>query len=176
MANSPKDNIEVIHGLTHEEFTEQIKYDKSLQFQFSPFFNDERKFLKGTGKFIFYLCLLAYMIGPLILIPFIAYKFDNWYLLFGILFSYFSTFLATKKKQWQWAAPILFMVWYWYKNGFHINDYVNFFWLCLLWGGFFYSCAVGYEDQYAKIGVLNNPSLFNKLSEERIIIFLKKTQ
>jgi CheY-like chemotaxis protein len=174
MVATTKSNIEILYGLTHEEFIKNVNEDKTLQFQFDPFFNDERKLLKGTGKVFFNLCLIAYIIGPLILIPLTAYKFENWYLLVGILFSYFSTFLATKKKQWQWAAPLLFMFWYWYKNGFHINDYVNFFWLCLLWGGFFYSCAVGYEDQYAKIEVLKDADLFNKLSKQRIIYFMKK--
>ena len=175
MAQS-KTNIESIRGMTYEEYVEGKKSDKTLQFQFDPIFTNEKVFLKGFGKVLFYACLMGYMIAPIIIVPLISYKYDNWYLLFGILFSYFSTFLAMRKQQWQWAAPLLFMFWYWYKNGFHIDDYENFFWLCLLWGGWTYSLAIGYEDEFAKIEVLKNPELFNKLSKNGTIYFLHKTE
>lgn len=115
------------------------------------------------------------MIAPIILIPFIAYIYNDWYLLFGILFSYVSTFLATKKHNWQWAAPLLFMFYYWFKFGFHIGDHVNFFWLCLLWGNWMYLLAVGYEEEFAKIAILKDPDLFNKLSQQGTIYFLSKS-
>lgn len=175
MATQTKTNIESIRGMSYDEFIEGKKTDNTLQFQFDPFFSNERIFLKGFGKGLFYTCLFGYMIAPIILVPLIAYKYDDWYLLFGIAFSYFSTFLALRKQQWQWAAPLLFMFWYWYKNGFHIDDYVNFFWLCLLWGGWMYSLAVGYEEEFAKVSILKDPDLFNKLSQQGTIFFMRKT-
>ena len=38
-----------------------------------------------------------YLIGLLIIIPLIAYKFDNWYILFGIAFCYLGVVLAARK-------------------------------------------------------------------------------
>ena len=168
--------IETIKGMSFNEFIESKKTDNTLQFQFDPLFNDERLFLKGFGKVLFNTCLFCYMIAPIILVPTIAYKFDDWYLLFGILFSYFSTYLAIRKKSWQWAAPLLFMLWYWYSNGFHLNDYINFYWLCLFWGGFTYSLAIGYEDEFAKSTILKDPDLFNKLSQNGTIFFMRKVK
>ncbi len=176
MATQTKNNIESIRGMSYTDFIESKKNDDTLQFQFDPFFTNQRIFLKGFGKGLFYTCLLGYMIAPIIFVPLIAYKYDNWYLLFGIAFSYFSTFLALRKQQWQWAAPLLFMFWYWYKNGFHIDDYVNFFWLCLLWGGWMYSLAVGYEEEFAKVSILKDPDLFNELSQQGTIFFMRKTE
>ena len=37
-------------------------------------------------KFMFRLFFFLYAIAPLICVPFIAYKEDNWYILFGIGF------------------------------------------------------------------------------------------
>lgn len=176
MATQLKTNIESIRGMSYHEFIEGKKTDSSLQFQFDPLFTNERIYLKGFGKFLFYFCLFGYMIAPVILVPLVSYKYDNWYLLFGIAFSYFSTYLAIRKKQWQWAAPTLFMCWYWYKTGFHFDDYINFFWLCLLWGGWMYSLAVGYEEEFAKVAILKDPDLFNKLSQSGIIFFMRKTE
>ena len=176
MATQPKNNIESIRGMSYNEFIEGKKVDETLQFQFDPFFSNERIFLKGFGKGLFYTCLFGYMIAPVILVPLIAYKYEDWYLLFGIAFSYASTYLALRKKQWQWAAPLLFMCWYWYKNGFHLDDYINFFWLCLAWGGWMYSLAVGYEEEFAKVAILKNPDLFNKLSQQGTIFFMRKAE
>lgn len=175
MGTQTNSNIESIRGMSYSEFVECKKTDKTLQFQFDPFFNNARIYLKGFGKGLFYSCLFGYMIGPMILVPLIAYKYGNWYLLFGIAFSYFSTFLALRKHQWQWAAPLLLMFFYWYKNGFHLDDYVNFFWLCLLWGGLMYSLAVGYEEELAKVSIFQNPQLFDKLSQDGTIFFMRKT-
>lgn len=175
MATQTKNYIESIRGMSYDEFIKGKKTDNTLQFQFDPSFSNERIFLKGLGESLFYTCLFGYMILPIFLVPLIAYKYDDWYLLFGVAFSYFSTFLALRKQQWQWAAPLLFMFWYWYKNGFHIDDYINFFWLSLLWGGWMYSLAVGYEEEFAKVSILKDPDLFNKLSQQGTIFFMRKT-
>ena len=166
--------IETIRGMSFNEFIEGKKIDNTLQIQFDPLFNNERLFLKGFGKVLFYTFLFSYMIAPIILVPIIAFNFDDWYLLLGIMFSYFSTYLAIRKKSWQWAAPLLYMLWYWYSNGFHLNDYINFYWLCLFWGGLTYSLAIGYEDEFAKSAILSDPNLFNKLSQNGTIFFMRK--
>lgn len=175
MVNIPKSNIEIINGLSYEEYVEGIMYDKTLQFQFNDLiFTEQRKLLKGTGKFIFYFFMYGYMIGPLILVPLIAYKYENWYLLFGILFSYLSTFLTTINIKNTWGVVLLFFIWYWFKNGFHLDDYLTFFYVCYFWGGIFYQFAVGLEEEYAKIEVVKNSDIFNRLSQSGIIYFMKK--
>jgi len=175
MTETNKSNIEVIRGMTHEEFLESKKSDKTLQFHFDNLiFSDERKFLKGAGKVIFYLFLFGYMLGPVIITPFIAYSYDNWYLLFGILFSYFSTFLALKNKKTLWVLALIYLVWYWVDYGFHLNDYPTFFGLSFIWGSLIYQFAINTEDEYAKVEILKNSELFNSLSQKGIIYFMKK--
>jgi len=98
MPETNDSNINVIKGLTYQEYTNAVQFDKTLQFHFDTSFTAERKFLKGFGKTAFYFFMLGYMYGPLILSPIIAYKHQNWYLLFGILFSYWGTYVAFSKK------------------------------------------------------------------------------
>jgi hypothetical protein len=68
MEKQLKTKIESIHGMTYINYIEGKKTDETLQFQFASFFHDERKFLKGFGKGLFYACLFGYMIAPIILI------------------------------------------------------------------------------------------------------------
>lgn len=172
---SPEKEIEVLHGITYEDYIEGTKHDGTLQFHFNDLvFTQHRKILKGTPKFICNFFIYAYQIFPLILVAFIAYKYNNWYLLFGILISYFSTFLTSRNIKALWMAPFLFFIWYWYKHGFHLKDYLTFFYLCDVWGGFFYMMATGCEKEYAKNEVLNNPELFNSFSRNGTIYFLRK--
>lgn len=145
-----------------------------MQIQFSPSFNDERLFLKGKSKVIFYLFVFTYMYVPIILIPFFSYYFSNLYLLFGLFFSSISIYFGLRKNIFPWATPFIFMIWYWYQFGFHLNYYINFFWLCTFWGGFFSRFAIDLENEYAKIEILNDEDLFNRLMEERIIYSVRK--
>jgi hypothetical protein len=174
MTDNKKD-IEIIHGMTHAEYMEIIKYDKTLRFEFSPLFSNEQIFLKGFGKVIFNISVLAYMIAPLILVPLVAYKYSNWYLLFGIAFCYLSTFLEMRKIiKWIYAYCIFYLGWYWHDYGFHLDDYGNFFGLCVFWGSSFYYIATIIEDEFAKGEIVKNEELFNKLSEDKIIFFGRK--
>ena len=174
MTNS-KGDVEIIHGMTHAEYIDNIKYDKTLRFEFSALFSNEQIFLKGSGKIIFSICVFAYMIAPLLLVPIFAYKYSNWYLLFGIAFCYLSTFLEMRKIiKFIYAYCIFYLAWYWYDYGFHLDDYGNFFGLCIFWGSSFYYIATIIEDEFAKGEIVKNEELFNKLSEDKIIFFGRK--
>ena len=174
MTDNKKD-IEIIHGLTHAEYMENVQHDKTLRFEFSPLFSNEQSFLKGFGKIIFSISTFSYMIAPLILVPIFAYKYSNWYYLFGITFCYLSTFLEMRKTiKFIYAYCIFYLAWYWHDCGFHLDDYANFFGLCIFWGSSFYYIATIIEDDFAKQEILKNAELFNKLSEEKIIFFGRK--
>jgi tetratricopeptide (TPR) repeat protein len=174
MPETNNSNIDVIKGLTYQEYTNGAQYDKTLQFHFDTSFTAERKFLKGFGKTAFYFFMFGYMYGPLILIPIIAYKDHNWYLLFGILFSYWGTYIAFSKKNGILIIPIILLCWFWFNHGFHLNDYGIFFCLSFIFGHIFCGIAIQTETEFAKLEIMKDPSLFDKLSKEEIIYFLKK--
>src|SRR5665647_1770952 len=174
MPETNDSNIDIIKGMTYQEYIKGVQWDKTLQFHFDTSFTAERKFLKGFGKVAFYLFKLGYMYGSLILIPIIAYKYHNWYLLFGILFSYWGTYIAFSKKNGILIVPIIFLCWFWFSHGFHLDNYGIFFCLSFIFGHMFCGIAIQTETEYAKIEIMKDPLLFNKLSKEGIIYFLKK--
>ncbi len=174
MRETNDSNIDIIKGMTFQEYTREIQYNKTLQFHFDTSFTAERKFLKGFGKTAFYFFMLGYMYAPIILIPVFAYTYSNWNLLFGILFSYWGTYIAFSKKNGVLIVPIILLVWFWISHGFHFNDYGIFFCLSFIWGHIFCGIAIQTETEYAKIEIMKDPLLFNKLSREESIYFLKK--
>jgi hypothetical protein len=99
----------------------------------------------------FKLFAFLYMFAPLIVVPFIAYKFDNWYILFGILFSYLGATLAANKPKWFYPLP-LFCIGFWVAKGFNIHQYVTLFFFFALGGFIFYQIA----DEYDKSRMRNS--------------------
>lgn len=85
------------------------------------------------------LCLL-YLIGPLVVIPALAYEHGNGWLLFGILACYVGCLSATGFRSIM-AGATLFCVVFWFLAGFHTHHYVTFYYLCALSGYFLYSFA-----------------------------------
>ena len=167
-------NIDIIKGMTYDEYINDVQYDKTLQFHFDTSFTGERKFLKGFGKAAFYFFMIGYIYAPLILIPVFSHTYGNWYLLFGILFSYWGTYISFSKKNGVLIVPIILLIWFWVSRGFHLNDYGIFFCLSFIWGYMFCGIAIQTETEYAKMEIMKDPLLFNKLSREEIIYFLKK--
>ena len=150
-----KDNIEIKYGMTHEEFIENIKYDKTLYFELSPSFSTHELLAKGFGKIIVIIGTLAYFIVPLVLIPLVAYHFTNWYLLFGIALSYLSTMIEGRKIiKWIYAYCLIYFSWYWYDFGFHLNEYANLFGLCVFWGSLSYYIISDIEKGCVKKEIL----------------------
>lgn len=105
--------------------------------------------------FMFNLFAFLYIVAPLIVIPYWAYSNSNGYLLFGILFSWFSSYTSFQRRQ-----KILFLfqiicIGFWIKSGFSIHQYITFFFFCSLWGYLSAQIAEGY-DQLSKRGTLEN--------------------
>jgi|SRR5579859_1391828 len=124
--------------------------------------------MKVMFRFFFFL----YTIAPLIVLPFLAYKEQNGYFLFGIAFSYAGVLLAARKPKWFYPLPI-FCIGFWMANGFSIHQYVTLFFFCLLGGFMFYQMAESY-DQLSKKGTLENDEDRTKFSKENPNYLLEK--
>jgi len=171
--NKNKKDIKIEYGMSHSEFIENIKYDKTLYFELSPSFSNHKIISKGFGKIIAIIGTFTYLIIPLIFVPIVAYMYSNWYLLFGILFSYLSTMLEGGKIiKWIYAYCLIFFSWYWYDFGFHLNEYANLFVLCVLWGSLTYYILSLIEEDFVKKEIYNDSVLFNTLSNNRSILFV----
>ncbi len=89
--------------------------------------------------------VLVYVLVPLIIIPYLSLKSDNWFGLFGILF-YYGGLLIAKTKQWIFfPIPLLFCFWYWYTYGFSPREYVAIYFYCIVCGALIYLARDGYN-------------------------------
>lgn len=107
-------------------------------------------------KFLrFYSALFATLnIGiPLIVIPLVAYKFDNWWLLFGILLALIGSFISIMKGGYTFVSlATLFCIGFWIKGGFNIHQYVTFYYFSFLFGFIFYGTMAEFNKRKAIVG------------------------
>jgi len=88
----------------------------------------------------------VYFILTLVLIPVFAYLFDNYWLLFGIAFSFLGYIVKDLKPEKIFFVITIAIIIYWFKVGFHFSDPVTFFWFSFLFGGIFKAFVIGYND------------------------------
>lgn len=115
---------------------------------------------------MFKLFAFLYIFAPIFVVPYWAYRFGTWYLLFGILFSFAGSFSAAKESK----AIYLFAcicVGYWIRSGFDFHQYTTFYFFCSLWGYVIWRIAESY-DQESKRGTLDNDEeMLSHLSDNR---------
>ena len=128
-------------------------------------------------KNLFRICVVVYQFGPLIIFPYFAYHFDNWYLLFGILFSWLGSFSVFNFKSYMGIFLILAII-TWIRVGFNFHQYVTFFFFSSLFGYIVTTMAESY-DQESKKGTLENDaerSKFMKANPDYLKDQMKKWQ
>ena len=115
---------------------------------------------------MFKLFAFLYMIAPLLVIPYWAYFNDNWYLLFGIPFSYLGSYssFSPRLKSFIFLFTIV-CIGVWIGTGFSIHQYITFFFFCSLWGYLITQIAEEY-DQESKRGTLENDSELKNFLEK----------
>ncbi len=166
-------------GVTHADFAAGVK---NRTMGFKVMFGEPNKLLYGPRKKMFNIFVMLYMVAPVVLIPILAYHADNWWLLFGIAFSYLFTFFATwgnNKQSGKWMSNLIyyFFIYFvvnWIRNGFHFYDYATFFFFCSLWGTFFFKVADQVQFDYALQMLTENEQLFNMAVGKNQIMIIHK--
>ena len=168
-------------GVSHKDFVDGVN---SGAMGFKVMFGEPSKLLYGSRKTMFTIFVMLYMAVPIIAIPLLAYHADNWWLLFGIPFSYLFTYFATwanNKYSGKWKSNmiyyfLIFCIVYWIRNGFHFYDYATFFFFCSLWGTFFFKVADQVQFDYALQLLKEDTKLFNLAIEENQILIIRKDE
>ena len=125
--------------------------------------SNEDKWGKAQRRILTSLHLLftfLYGWAPLVIVPLLAYHYDSWWLLFGILFSY-----AGAAGQ----LSVLFAVvaiGFWIGNGFDIRQYLTFFFFCNLWGCLTYHCAEAYDSERRRGTSDSDEERFRRYADE----------
>jgi len=112
--------------------------------------------MKTTFRFKVPMQLFAFitLILPLVVIPIIAYLFDNWWLLCGVLSVFLGVWLAESKPKLFFVLPPLGIA-FWIEQGFDIHNPLTFFLFCCAFGYVFYSITIEYEKLFKKELVSN---------------------
>ncbi|MEO6136410.1 MAG: hypothetical protein ABIP35_14725 [Ginsengibacter sp.] len=109
--------------------------------------------LAAAAKFkrIATIIFIVFFSLTLILIPAFAFLFDNYWLLFGIAFSFLGYVVKNLKPEKIFFVITIAIIIYWFKVGFHFSDPITFFWFSFLFGGIFKAIVIGYDDLAKKI-------------------------
>lgn len=102
---------------------------------------------KRIATFIF----IVFFILTVILIPTLAFLFDNYWLLFGIAFSILGYIVKDLKPEKIFFVITISIIIYWFNAGFHFSDPVTFFWFSFLFGSIFKAFVIGYDNLADKI-------------------------
>ncbi len=111
---------------------------------------EQEEFLGSLKVMLYCSSVLWALIVPVIVIPFFAYYFDNYYLLFGIPIAYVSSFLGIVGSR----LPLYFLllcIGYGFWNGFNPRQYIIFFGLVSFCNFLFAAFADGYWEQIKTI-------------------------
>ncbi len=87
--------------------------------------------------------------SPLIIFPLLSLYIHDWWLLFGILFSYLGGLLSEIRRSWI-LIVIIYIIFYALKFGFMENRYVNIFFLCYLYGHITFSLGTYFIKRFDK--------------------------
>ena len=102
---------------------------------------------KRTATIIF----IVFFILTITLIPTFAFLLDNYWLLFGIAFSFLGYIVKDLKPEKIFFVITIAIIIYWFKSGFRFSDHVTFFWFSFLFGSIFKAFVIGYDDLAKKI-------------------------
>jgi hypothetical protein len=97
-------------------------------------------------KLMFGLFAFLYMVSPLVVVPTFAYLEGNYYLLLGILFSYFASYTAISGQLKGFIYLFLLLsIGFWLSSGFSVYQYITFFFFCSLGGYLLAAIADAYD-------------------------------
>jgi hypothetical protein len=163
--------INVTESITHAEFVKGMQ-DKTVGFKVMR--GEPYQLTTGAKRTVFNILVMLYTVAPLILIPLWAYYESNWVLLAGIAVSYLASFSAARQSKIIFLFTLL-CIGYWIRSGFHIHDYITFFFFCALWGYMVFQMAESAQTEYAAQALMDNPNLFNEaIAQERIIVIRRR--
>ena len=109
--------------------------------------------LAAAAKFkhIATIIFMVFFVLTIILIPMFSFLFDNYWLLFGIAFSFLGYIVKDLKPEKIFFVITIAIIIYWFKSGFHFSDPLTFFWFSFLFGSIFKAFVIGYDDLAKKI-------------------------
>lgn len=150
--------IDVTETISHEEFVTGLQ-DGTVGF--APRGGEAVRLASGGGRVLFTICLLLYLVAPVLVIPVWAYHERNWWLLLGIVVaSLIAPQLAQRRGSSIGGLLLLASLIFIFTKGLH--NYFTFFSLCALWSYFFFRLAEAVQIESAKQTLIDSPESFQR--------------
>jgi hypothetical protein len=148
--------IDVTQTISHEEFVKGLQ-DGTVGF--APRGGEAVRLASGSGRVFFTICLLLYLVAPVLVIPVWAYHERNWWLLLGIVVaSLIAPQLAQRKGSSIGGLLLLASIIFFFTKGVH--NYFTFFPLCALWSYIFFQLAEAVQGESARKTLIGSPECF----------------
>lgn len=109
--------------------------------------------LKIAGKFkrISVIHFSTFLISTIVLIPLFAFLFDNYWLLFGFIFSFVAPIFKAENLKKVFVFLTVAVIIYWFSVGFHFSDKITFYWFSFMFGYINQSFIEGFDNLSQKI-------------------------
>jgi hypothetical protein len=157
-------------GVTHADFVAGVR---AGELGFKCVFGEPIRLVSGVLKVVFSCFVLAYVLGPLILVPLWSYSEGNPWLLVGILVSYFGSYSGAWKSK-LFFLLLMLAIGNWIATGFSIHQYITFIFFCFGWGYVFFQIAEESQRTYALQKLMEDPELFERAVASRYIMVVRK--
>ena len=86
---------------------------------------------------------------PIVVIPFTAYVFNDWWILVGLFAVFAGVLIADSKPKLFYIFPPLCVA-FWIEQGFNIHHLVTFSFFCFLFGFIFYTITLEYQKLFKR--------------------------
>ncbi len=120
------------------------------------------KLLFGKQVWIYKLLFYSQFL-PLLILPFIAYYLNNWWVLFGIPISVLAAGFASRKIVQFTFAILVFCIVYWIIKGFSFTQLPTIFFFTAWFTHAFVAFNHNYQSNQARKNVLNDEDIYNAL-------------
>ncbi len=161
-------------GVSHADFVAGVN---AGMMGFKCLRGETSSLIIGPGRLAFHLCVMLYAIGPLVVMPIVAWQNHNPWLLFGIVASYvgsFGTAIIGNERPRYSAAGILAFVclctWI-FLGGY---NYFTVFVTCALCGSVLFLIADSAEAHYALRSIVVDAEYFQRLLDQSAIMIVRR--
>lgn len=104
-----------------------------------------------------------YFTLTLIVIPILSYLYNDYFLLFGILFSILGGNFTHPQLKKLFVLATIGIIIYWISSGINFTEKLTFFWFCLLFGYLCKTFINGYEELGYKIIEQDTSEIFSRM-------------
>lgn len=165
-----KESPFVDKNISHDEFVEGIK---SRNFKVNVVDDAYELCTRKNKDVLAKIKMICFLTPPLFTIVF-TLATQHWWYLIGIVIWYLATIIAHQYGYKVLLFVLLLSIGYWFKQGFHFQDYFTFFSLTFILTTFLSAIEKEYETMFATNSLVDDKTLFREAVDQNKIVVERK--